>query len=66
MPVIRAIIPNQISSMKPSKRKIVRTVYTTEKFTKSIQKDIPEETRGLAMMISDMCKTIRLHMTKTN
>ena len=64
MPIVQAIVPNQISSMKPSKRKIVRTIYTAEKVTKSIQNNIPQEARGIFQLISDTCKNIRLKLTE--
>ena len=58
------IMPKQIQSLRPSKRKIVKTVYTTEKFTRNIQKDLPAETRSFAQNISDACKQIRIKLTK--
>ena len=61
---VPAILPKQMQSLRPSKRKIVKTVYTTEKFTRNIQKDLPQETRGIAQTISDTCKNIRQKLTK--
>jgi len=58
------IMPKQIQTLRPSKRKIVRTVYTTEKISKNIQKDLPVEVRGFAQLISDTCKNIRKRLTK--
>ena len=66
MTMIKAVFPTKVSSMKPSKRKIVRTVYTTEKLAKSIQNDIPVEARGIPQAVSDLCKNIRIYLTKTN
>jgi len=63
---IPSIFPTKIQSMKPSKRKIVKTVYTTEKFTRNVQKDLPKEFRGTAQSISDACHNIRTRMTKVN
>lgn len=62
--IIPALIPTKMSSLRPSKRKIVRTAYVTEKFTKSIQKDLPEETRGIARFISEHCRNFRISLTK--
>lgn len=61
---VPSILPNQIQSFRPSKRKIVKTVYTTEKVTRNIQKDLPQEARGLAQYISDGCKQLRIKLTK--
>lgn len=61
---IPAILPKQMQSLRPSKRKIVKTVYTTEKFTKNIQKDLPQETRSIAQCVSDCCKQLRIKLTK--
>jgi len=61
---IPAILPKQMQSLRPSKRKIVKTVYTTEKFTKNIQKDLPQETRSIAQSVSDCCKQLRIKLTK--
>lgn len=62
---VPSILPNQIQTLRPSKRKIVKTVYTTEKFTRNIQKDLPKDVRGIAQHISDGCKQIRIHLTKS-
>ena len=61
---VPSILPNQIQSLRPSKRKIVRTIYTTEKFTHNIQKDLPTEMRSFAQYISDGCKQLRKSLTK--
>ena len=61
---IPSIIPNRISSLRPSKRKIVRTIYTTEKFAKNIQSEIPNGTKGLAEAIYEGCKSLRMKLTK--
>ena len=63
---VKAILPTKIQSMRPSKRKIVKTVYTTEKFANNIQKDLPKELRGFAKSISDACHKARDYMTKVN
>ena len=61
---VPSILPNQMQSLRPSKRKIVKTVYTTEKFTRNIQKDLPKDVRGFAQSISDGCKQVRIKLTK--
>ena len=61
---VPSILPNQMQSLRPSKRKIVKTVYTTEKFTRNIQKELPQETRGCMQTISDGCKQLRMKLTK--
>ena len=63
---IPQIMPKQIQSFRPSKRKIVKTIYTTEKFTKNIhkEKNLPNEARDFALVISDTCKNIRQRLTK--
>ena len=63
---VPSILPTSIQSTRPSKRKIVKTVYTTEKFTKNVQKDLPQELRGFAQSISDVCHNVRNFMTKVN
>jgi hypothetical protein len=63
---IPAILPTKMQTMKPSKRKIVKTVYTTEKFTHDIQKDLPKSLRGIAQSVSDFCHNARNYMTKVN
>lgn len=63
---VPSILPTSIQSMRPTKRKIVNTVYTTEKFTRSIQKDLPQDWRGIAQSVSQTCKKARNYMTKTN
>ncbi len=61
---VPAILPTKIQTMRPSKRKIVKTVYTTEKFTHSVQKDLPTEFKGIAQAVSDVCRCVRNYMTK--
>ncbi len=61
---IPSIMPSKISSLRPSKRKIVRTIYTTEKFAKNIQSEIPKETKGLAEAVYSGCKSLRMKLTK--
>ncbi len=63
---VPAILPTQIQSLRPSKRKIVKTVYATEKTAKNIQKDLPKEMRGFAQKLSETCHNIRCYMTKVN
>lgn len=60
------IIPTQIQTLRPSKRKIVKTVYATEKTARNIQKDLPKEMRGYAQKLSEACHNIRCYMTKVN
>ena len=52
--------------MRPSKRKIVKTVYTTEKFANNIQKDLPMDMKGYAKTIAESCKKARNFMTKVD
>jgi len=61
---IPSIMPKQIQSLRPSKRKIVKTVYTTEKFARNIQQDLPQGTRNIAQLVSDGCKQLRMKLTK--
>ena len=63
---VPAILPKQMQTMRPSKRKIVKTVYTTEKVANNLQKDLPQELKGFAQSISDMCHKARNYMTKVN
>ena len=63
---VPSILPTQMQSMRPSKRKIVKTVYTTEKFAKNVQKDLPQELRGIAQSVSDFCRNARNYMTKVD
>ena len=63
---IPSLLPHQMQSTRPSKRKIVKTVYTTEKFTHNVQKDLPKELRGFAQSISNACHKARDYMTKVN
>ena len=52
--------------MKPTKRKIVKTIYTTEKISRNVQKDLPKEMRGFAQKLSETCHNIRNYITKVN
>ena len=61
---IPQIMPKQIQSLRPSKRKVVKTVYTTEKFAHRAAKEMPKEIRGVAQAVSDVCKNIRQQLTK--
>ena len=63
---IPSILPTKVQKMRPSKRKIVKTVYTTEKFSHNVQKDLPKEFRGIAQAVSDVCRSVRNYMTKVN
>ena len=63
---IQALLPTSIQSMRPSKRKIVKTVYTTEKFANNVQKDLPNELKGFAQTIAGTCKKARNFMTKVD
>ncbi len=63
---IPAILPKQMQTMRPSKRKIVKTVYTTEKFANNVQKDLPKDMKGFAQTIAEACKKARNYMTKVN
>jgi hypothetical protein len=63
---IPAILPKQMQKMRPSKRKIVKTVYTTEKFANNVQKDLPKDMKGFAQTIAETCKKARNFMTKVN
>ena len=63
---IPSILPTSIQSTRPSKRKIVKAVYNTEKFTKNVQKDLPKELRGFAQYVSDACHKARNYMTKVD
>ncbi len=63
---VPAILPKQMQTMRPSKRKIVKTVYTTEKFANNVQKDLPKDLKGFAQTIAETCKKARNFMTKVN
>ena len=63
---VPAILPKQMQTMRPSKRKIVKTVYTTEKFANNVQKDLPKDMKGFAQTIAEACKKARNFMTKVN
>ena len=63
---VPSLLPSSVQSMRPSKRKIVKTVYTTEKVANNLQKDLPQELKGFAQSISDMCHKARNYMTKVN
>jgi len=58
------IIPNRMSSLKPTKRKIVKTVYTTEKAVKTVKTELPEGMKGYAQAIQDGCKNLRTRLTQ--
>ena len=58
--ILTAIVPKRISSLKPSKRKIMKSMYATEQFSRKIQKDLPKETRGIAKAVADGCNTLRM------
>ncbi len=60
---IPTILPNKISSLKPTKRKIVNTVYTTEKAAKTAKAELPENMKGFAQVVQDTCKKIRTKLT---
>ena len=64
--IVPAILPKQMQTMRPSKRKIVKTVYTTEKFANNVQKDLPKDMKGFAQTIAETCKKARNFMTKVN
>ena len=63
---IPSLLPTSIQSMRPSKRKIVKAVYTTEKFAKNVQNDLPKDMKGFAQTIAEACKKARNFMTKVN
>jgi len=66
---IPSLLPTNIQSMRPSKRKIVKAVYTTEKFANNVQKDLPKDMadlKGFAQAIAESCKKARNFMTKVN
>ena len=63
---IPSFFPKQMQSLKPSKRKIVKTTYATEKVAKNVQKDLPNEFKGFAQSIADTCKKARNFMTNGN
>lgn len=63
---IPAILPTKMQTMRPSKRKIVKTVYTTEKFANNVQKDLPTDMKGFAQTIAETCKKARNFMTKVD
>ncbi len=63
---VPAILPTQMQTIRPSKRKIVKTVYTTEKFANNIQKDLPKDMKGFAQTIAEACKKARNFMTKVD
>ena len=60
---VPTIIPNKMSSLKPTKRKIVRTVYTTEKAAKTVKTELPENLKCFAQAVQDACKNIRTKLT---
>jgi hypothetical protein len=63
---VPSILPTSIQSTRPSKRKIVKAVYTTEKFANNIQKELPKDFKGFAQTIADTCKKARNYMTKVD
>ena len=63
---VPSILPSKIQSMRPTKKKIVKTVYTTEKVSRDIQKDLPKGMRGFARKLSETCHNIRNYMTKVD
>ena len=63
---IPSLLPTSVQSMRPSKRKIVKTVYTTEKFANNVQKELPKDLKGFAQTIAETCKKARNFMTKVN
>ena len=66
---IPSLLPTSIQSMRPSKRKIVKAVYTTEKFANNVQKELPKDMvdlKGFAQTIAESCKKARNYMTKVN
>lgn len=60
------IIPTRVSSLRPTKRNIVHKIYAAEQFTQNIKPELPPEARGSAQWVSDMCKAVRLKLTKPN
>ena len=62
---IPSILPNQMSSLRPSKRKIVRPIYTTEKVIKNLQPELPKCTNGFTQALQDGCKNVRTRLTKS-
>ena len=62
---VPTIIPNRISSLKPTKRKIVKTVYTTEKAAKTVKTELPDSMKGFAQAIQDGCKNLRTRLTQS-
>ena len=63
---IPAILPTKMQTIRPSKRKIVKTVYTTERFANNMQKDLPMDMKGFAKSIAETCKKARNFMTKVD
>ena len=63
---IPSILPTKIQSFRPSKKKIVKSVYTTEKIARNIQKDLPKGMRGFAQSICEACNKARNYMTKVD
>ena len=61
---IPAILPTQMQKIRPTKRKIVKTVYTTEKLANNLQKDLPTNMKGFAQSVSETCHNARNFMTK--
>lgn len=63
---VPAILPTKMQTMRPSKRKIVKTVYTTEKFANNVQKDLPKDMKGFAQTVAEACRKARNYMTKVD
>jgi len=59
---ISAMVPKKISSLRPSKRKIMKSMYATEQFTRKVQKDLPQGAKGIAQAISEGCNKLRMKM----
>ena len=60
---LQQVLANRMS-IKPSKRKIVKTIYATDRIAKEVQKDLPKETRFIAQNIYEGCNRLRNSLTK--
>ena len=60
--LLSAMVPKKISSFRPSKRKIMKSMYATEQFTRKVQGDLPQEVRGAAKMFAEGCNKLRMKM----
>lgn len=60
---LQQVLANRMS-IKPSKRKIVKTIYATECIAKEVQKDLPKETGFIAQNIYEGCNRLRNSLTK--